>query len=48
MTEWKVDVPEELVSELEKSICRGPVVDVVHGQPQYFLTEDAVERLNGL
>lgn len=48
MKEWSVEVSRDLVSDLERSIQQGPVLNIVEGKPRRFLTEETVARVNGL
>lgn len=48
MTEWRVDVEDELIAALAESIRQGPVFETRDGNALRMLTEETVERVNGL
>jgi len=48
MTEWIVDVEHELVADLAESIRQGKVIEIKDGQGRRLLTEESVERVDGL
>lgn len=48
MTEWTVDVDDELLASLSESIRQGPVFEIKDGKALRLLTEETVERINGL
>ncbi len=45
MSEWKVEIPDELAKELENCFAMGPITDEVGTR---YLTEEIFDRLNGL
>lgn len=48
MTEWKVDVGGELIAALAESIRQGRVIEIRDGKGLRMLTEETVERVDGL
>jgi Domain of unknown function (DUF4160) len=48
MMEWTVDVEDELSAPLLESILQGPIFDIKDGKAIRMLTEETVERVNGL
>ena len=45
MSEWKIEIPDELSHELAECIARGPIVDENGSR---LLVEEVFDRLNGL
>lgn len=48
MIEFSVSVPEDSVAQLAESIRQGPVLEVKDGKGLRLLTEEVVDRINGL
>lgn len=48
MTQWAVDVDDELIASLSESIRQGPVLEIRDGKAIRMLTEETVGRVNGV
>ena len=44
MSEWIVQIPDDLTKELEDCFCHGPIID---DNGTRYLTEEEFDRLNG-
>ena len=48
MTEWTVDIEDDLIDALAESIRQGRVLEIKDGKGFRMLTEETVERVDGL